>query len=185
MDWNQKLHLVSKGDATPARAARQIIDSLFLLPCFDLPSGSKILDVGTGAGYPVIPLKTIRSDLNLVLTESLRKKASYLQDLIEDLRLQETTLFVGRARELPKQYNQRFDYATAKASGELAAVWTEVYAFLKKGGALLTYKGPRVTSELKSAQRVLKKCPGEITRIQEIKIEELNLGGYLVCVRKK
>ncbi len=182
--WNQKMHLVSKKDANAERIARQIIDSLLIQHFFEIPRGSRVLDLGSGAGFPAIPLKLARPDLELMLTESTRKKAAYLQNLIAELRLEQMEVFPDRALNLPKKYSASFDYATAKASGELDRVWQETHPFLKKEGRLITHKGRGGKEEIKRAQKVLEKFPGIVEEIKPIDIPDLNLGGYLVSVRR-
>jgi len=184
LSWNQKMHLVSKKAATPVRIARQIVDSLLLLHHFEIPTNSKVLDLGSGAGFPAVPLKIARPDLEMVLTESTLKKCDYLQNLLTDLDLVKVSLFSDRARNLPEKSYCYFDCVTAKASGILKEVWPEVYPFLKKDGRLLTYKGKRAKEEIRQAERTFKELPGRVERIIPIEIKELDLGGYLISIRK-
>src|SRR4030065_939818 len=100
-----------------------------------------------------MPLKLARPDLELMLTESTRNKAAYLQNLIAELKLEQMKVFPDRAFNLPKKYSISFDYATAKASGELARVWQETHPFLKKEGRLITHKGRGAKEEIKRAQK--------------------------------
>jgi len=182
--WNQKMHLVSKKDAVPERIARQMVDSLLLLRHFEIPTNSKVLDLGSGAGFPAIPIKLARPDLEIVLAESTLKKGDYLQNLLKELNLVKVSVFPDRARNLPKKRRGYFDLATAKASGILKEVWPEVFPFLKRGGQLLTYKGKKAPEEIGQAQRTFKELPGRIERIIPIQIKELDLGGCLISIRK-
>jgi 16S rRNA (guanine527-N7)-methyltransferase len=182
--WNQKMHLVSKKDARPDRIARQMVDSLLLLHHFEIPTNSKVLDLGSGAGFPAVPLKVARPDLEIVLTESTLKKCDYLQCLLKELNLEKVSVFPDRARNLPKKRRGYFDYVTAKASGILKEVWPEVFPFLKRGGQLLTYKGKKAKEEIGQAERTFKELPGRVERIIPIDIKELDLGGYLISIRK-
>ena len=182
--WNQRMHLVSKKDARPDRIGRQVVDSLLLLHHFEIPRNSRILDLGSGAGFPAVPLKIIRPDLEMVLTESTLKKCNYLQNLLNELNLSRVSIFPDRAKNLPKERHSFFDYATAKASGILKEVWPEVFPFLKKEGRLLTYKGKRAKEETGQAERTFKERLGRVERIIPIEIKELDLGGYLISIRK-
>src|SRR5574341_1355315 len=184
LSWNQKMHLVSKKDATPVRIARQMVDSLLLLHHFEIPTNSKVLDLGSGAGFPAIPIKLARPDLEIVLTESTLKKCDYLRNLLTDLDLVKVAVFPDRARNLPKKRYGYFDYVTAKASGILKEVWPEAFPFLKKEGRLLTYKGKKAKEEIGQAERTFKERPGRIERIIPIEIKELELGGSLISIRK-
>src|SRR3990170_7451571 len=73
LEWNKRMHLVSKKDSDSVRLARQIIDSLLLLIYFEIPPANRVLDLGSGAGFPAVPLKIVRPDLEIVLTESKQK----------------------------------------------------------------------------------------------------------------
>ncbi|OGC87690.1 MAG: 16S rRNA (guanine(527)-N(7))-methyltransferase RsmG [candidate division Zixibacteria bacterium RBG_16_48_11] len=184
LSWNQKMHLVSKKDARPERIARQVVDSLLLLHHFEIPTNSKVLDLGSGAGFPAIPIKLARPDLEMVLTESTLKKCDYLQNLLNELNLEKVSVFPDRARNLPRKCHSHFNYVTAKASGILKEVWPEIYPFLKRKGLLLTYKGKRAQEEIGQAEKIFKELPGRIERIIPIEIKELDLGGYLISIRK-
>ena len=184
LSWNQKMHLVSKKDARPDRIARQVVDSLLLLHHFEIPTNSKVLDLGSGAGFPAIPIKLARPDLEMVLTESTLKKCDYLQNLLNELNLEKVSVFPDRARNLPRKCHSHFNYVTAKASGILKEVWPEIYPFLKRKGLLLTYKGKRAQEEIGQAEKIFKELPGRIERIIPIEIKELDLGGYLISIRK-
>ena len=184
LSWNQKMHLVSKKDARPERIARQVVDSLLLLHHFEIPTNSKVLDLGSGAGFPAIPIKLARPDLEMVLTESTLKKCDYLQNLLNELNLEKVSVFPDRARNLPRKCHSHFNYVTAKASGILKEVCPEKYPFLKRKGLLLTYKGKRAQEEIGQAEKIFKELPGRIERIIPIEIKELDLGGYLISIRK-
>src|SRR4030065_2689026 len=107
-----------------------------------------------------IPLKLARPDLELMLTESNRKKAAYLQNLIAELKLEQMKVFPDRAFNLPKKYSASFDHATAKASGKLEKTWIEVYKFLRKDGRLFTYKGRGINQELRQGENALQQYTG-------------------------
>ena len=184
LEWNQRIHLVSKKDSDSVRLARQIIDSLLLLVYFEIPSANRVLDLGSGAGFPAVPLKIVRPDLEIVLTESKQKKSAYLQDVIEQLQLTKVFLWGDRAQKLPVRYTNYFDLALAKASGDLANSWAEVYQFLKSGANFLAYKGKKIEKEQEGLVRLFKKLPGRIDRIVKIDIQELDLGGCIVAVKK-
>jgi len=184
LEWNQRIHLVSKKDSDSVRLARQIIDSLLLLVYFEIPSANRVLDLGSGAGFPAVPLKIVRPDLEIVLTESKQKKSAYLQDVIEQLQLTKVFLWGDRAQKLPVRYTNYFDLALAKASGDLANSWAEVYQFLKSGANFLAYKGKKIEKEQEGLVRLFKKLPGRIDRIVKIDIQELDLGGYIISVKK-
>ncbi|MCI0531268.1 MAG: 16S rRNA (guanine(527)-N(7))-methyltransferase RsmG [candidate division Zixibacteria bacterium] len=184
LKWNQKVHLVSRPDSNPERVSRQIVNSLLSLSYFEIGKGAKILDVGSGAGFPALPLKIVRPDLSFVLTESTRKKWLYLQKAISELKLEDVLALNERTENLPESYREYFDLATVKAVGSLAEVWEMIYPFLKLGGWLLAYKGQKLKPEMAKLEQLFKTTPGSVDSVREIDLNELNLGGYLVRVTK-
>ena len=107
-----------------------------------------------------------------------------MQNLLNELNLEKVSVFPDRARNLPRKCHSHFNYVTAKASGILKEVWPEIYPFLKKEGRLLTYKGKRAQEEIGQAEKIFKELPGRIERIIPIEIKELDLGCYLISIRK-
>ena len=184
LNWNRKIHLVSRQDSNPERISRQIVNSLLPLTHFEIEKGVRILDVGSGAGFPALPLKIARPDLSFVLTESTRKKWLYLQKAISELKLENILALNERAETLPDGYRDYFDLATVKAVASLAEVWEMVYPFLKSSGWLLAYKGQKLKSEMAKLEQLFKTTPGSVDSVREIDLKELNLGGYLVRVTK-
>ena len=184
LNWNRKIHLVSRPDSNPDRISRQIVNSLLPLTHFEIEKGVRILDVGTGAGFPALPLKIVRPDLSFVLTESTRKKWLYLQKAISELKLENILALNQRVEGIPESYRDFFDLATVKAVASLAEVWEMVYPFLKSSGWLLAYKGQKLKPEIEELDRLFKTTPGSVDSVREINLRELNLGGYLVRVAK-
>jgi len=97
LDWNRRIHLVSKKDAKSDRIFRHFVDSLSILKVLDLPEEANLLDLGAGAGFPSIPIKIVRQDIRLTLVESIHKKTLFLQKLSQVLELRETSILNQRA----------------------------------------------------------------------------------------
>jgi 16S rRNA (guanine527-N7)-methyltransferase len=154
LDWNKRIHLVSKGDAKPERLLRQFVDSLTIFKADQIPSKANLLDLGAGAGFPSIPIKIVREDINLSLVESARKKSLFLQKLIGDLRLKDVSVINKRAEDLidVPDFKKKFDIVTAKALGKLKDTVELAIPFLKPKGLLIAYKGERVEEEIKECE---------------------------------
>lgn len=152
--WNRRINLVSQQDA--ARLwERHLLPSIIPLRFVEIPPESWILDVGSGGGFPAIPLKILRPDLQMLLVDSVRKKTLFLQKAISDLGLEKIAVANRRVEELANraELRERFDLITARAVGaiELLLDWGE--PFLKSGGFWLLWKGGSDVAELEELAR--------------------------------
>ncbi len=183
LDWNKRIHLVSKGDATPERILRHFMDSLTIFRAIEIPQRAKLLDIGAGPGFPSIPIKVVRDDVSLSLIESIRKKSLFLQKLVKNLKLKDVSVLNKRAEELMDApfYKEKFDIATAKAMGRLKETIKLTAPFLKKKGLLVAYKGERIDKEIKEIEekdflikkKILVKIPGFDLKRKVVVIEKI------------
>ena len=183
LEWNKRIHLVSKGDATTDRILRHFIDSLCIFKVIDIPEEASLLDLGAGAGFPSIPIKIVREDIRLTLVESIHKKTLFLQKLSQVLKLQEIFILNQRAEKLADQANfkEKFDLVVAKAVGRLKDVIGLSMPFLKESGLLLAYKGKGVKREIEETTS-LKDC--QIKDMVRIELPEMELLRWLIVVEK-
>jgi 16S rRNA (guanine527-N7)-methyltransferase len=192
LDWNKRIHLVSKGDARPERLLRHFVDSLTIFSAIgrsasggkaiEIPHGANLLDLGAGAGFPSIPIKIVRDDINLSLVESVRKKSLFLQKLIKDLKLEDVSVINKRAENLidVSDYKEKFDIVTAKALGKLKDTVELATSFLKHKGLLIAYKGERVEEEIKECEEKNFLIKNKIL----IKIPDFDLKRTIVMMEK-
>ena len=163
MEYNQKVNLTRIVEPLDV-AAKHFGDSLALLaqPCF--PPGSLIADVGTGAGFPGIPLAIMRSDIQVVLIDSLRKRTIFLAEAVELLGLRNVQVVWARAEELGRNqlYRQKFDVVLARAVAPLNVLVELCLPLLKIGGHFLAMKGPKADEELIQAQVAIAKLGGAV-----------------------
>lgn len=145
--WNDKMNLVSLRSDLDL-PVRHFIDSLTLLPHF--PPGTRtVLDIGSGAGFPAIPIKIVRTDLRVTLLESSRKKSSFLKELIRKLDLKDAAVLNCRLEELLKKARgQSFDMITSRAALKLPDLVSLGLPLLKTGGFLAAMKGPGLEEDL-------------------------------------
>lgn len=151
LDWNRRIHLVSKGDAKPERILRHFVDSLTIFKAIQIPPNANLLDLGAGAGFPSIPIKIVREDVNLTLVESIRKKSLFLQKLVKDIELRNAMVINKRAEDFMNfpDYKEKFDIVTAKALGKLKDTTKLATPLLKPHGLLIAYKGEKIEQEIK------------------------------------
>jgi 16S rRNA (guanine527-N7)-methyltransferase len=159
LEWNRKTNLISKNDE-PRIVTRHFLQSIGLLTVFDFPSESRILDLGTGGGFPGLPMKIIRSDLDLVLVEATHKKAVFLEEIVRILNLKNVVTIPERVESLNNQI-QPADIIISRAVADLKLLVRWGKACLKKdGGHLIAIKGKCVNHEiqqLKADNRVRNK----------------------------
>ena len=167
--WNRRINLISRQD-TDNIALHHFLDSLSLLPHVEIPMGAKMIDVGTGAGFPGVPLKICRSDLRLTLVESVRKKVLFLKHLVEHLSLSEVSVLHERAEALhgKSKHQNHYDVAVARAVSPLKSLILLCLPFLKPGGIFVAYKGGDVREELREAASEAPYVGGRLEREIEI-----------------
>jgi len=142
--WNRKINL------TAIREDRDIVikhflDSLSLVGVFTPQEGMKLLDMGSGAGFPALPLKMVYPGLSVTLVESVKKKASFLRHIIRTLRLDGVVVVDKRIEELPSELVSPFDVVTARAFREMEATILTGAPFLKNNGLMVLSRGPEET----------------------------------------
>lgn len=138
--WNQRINLVSSKDIGRL-AQRHLLESLAPLKLIPIKEGEEVLDLGSGAGFPGLPLKIARPDLSLSLTESTRKKALFLQKMIDLLRLSQTEVLWKRGEEL---IGRRWDLILSRAALRIDDLLPLSLSLLRRGGRLLAFgKGGR------------------------------------------
>jgi 16S rRNA (guanine527-N7)-methyltransferase len=183
LEWNRRMHLVSKRDAEPSRILRHIVDSLCILEAVDIQKGAKLLDLGSGAGFPGVPIKIVRDDIRLTLVESIHKKTLFLRKLSESLGLEKISIVHQRAEELTdhQDFRENFDLVTAKAAGQLRDVVPLSMPFLRIGGTLVAYKGKGVRKEIRETD-LLQQC--QIKEVVKNRWSEMDLLRWLVLIEK-
>ena len=154
LDWNSRMNLTAITEPGEV-AQKHFADSL--LPAALLPEGAKVIDVGTGAGFPGLPLKILRPDIRLTLLDSLQKRIGFLQALCEALGLSDVAFFHARAEDGARQPNLRagFDIALSRAVAPCPVLLELTVPFLRLGGQSLMYKGPQAAEELAGARNAL------------------------------
>ncbi len=150
---------------------KHFIDSVIALKFVDVPKNSAIIDVGTGAGFPSIPIKIMRNDINLTLLDSLAKRITFLEKLCGKLDI-EANFIHGRAEDIGTlaEYREKFDFSCARAVANLSVLSEYCVPFVNVGGIFIAMKGPN--EEIESSENAIKLLGGEIS-----KISDYDLGG--------
>jgi len=149
LKWNPKANLISKNDESRI-VERHFLESALLSLLNEFQGGLSVLDLGTGGGFPGIPLQIVTPDLQLTVLDSKRWKGLFLKHLIEVLELQNTEVLCERAEAAAEneEYRNRFDRVVCRAVTDLSALYRLSRPFLKSGGNLVALKGSRLNNEL-------------------------------------
>lgn len=166
---------------------KHFLDSLSLANSMDLNQNLKVLDLGTGAGFPGIPLKIVFPELEIVLMDSLNKRVLFLQEVIEKLQLSQITAVHGRAEEMARkpEYREQFDLCVSRAVANLASLSEYCIPFVKEGGRFISYKSGEVEEEAAQAKKAVQILGGKISRIQKFTLVGTDLSRSFVWIEKK
>ncbi len=166
LEYNEKVNLTAITHPEEI-AIKHFADSILPLALTEITPGASLIDVGTGAGFPGVPLKIMRPDIALTLLDSLNKRLNFLQELSALLR--QDNAFVHARAEMagadPK-LRGRFDYATSRAVAQLAVLCEYCLPLLKVGGKMLALKGPDCTAEIAAAKHAIEVLGGSIAAVQ-------------------
>lgn len=162
-EWNEKINLTAITD-DEGIAVKHFIDSLMLLKYIDIPENSKIIDVGTGAGFPGLVIAAARPDVKVTLLDSTGKKLKVVNDIGEKMGLSNYEILNMRAEEAgqKKEYRENFDFATARAVAELRVLSEYCLPFVKQNGYFISMKGALADKEIENATNALKTLSGKI-----------------------
>ena len=185
MEWNEKINLTAickKEDFYK----KHFIDSLKLFSFEPMKKAKKLMDVGTGAGFPGIPIKLVYDKIDVTLLDSLNKRVIFLKEVIKVLDLKGINAIHGRAEDYAKekQYREAYDIAVSRAVAPLPLLSEISLGFVKLGGYFIAMKGPQIDSELSVSERVITLMGGKLDKVMETEIEEADFKHNLVIVSK-
>ncbi len=181
LDHNQRMDLTNVPEAE--MTIRHYADSLLPICKGLIAPHARIIDVGTGAGFPGLPLAIARPDCEVTLLESKQKRCDFLQTVINTLALKNTALACGRAEDLAKAaLRERFDLAVARAVAPLNQLLEYLLPYVKPGGQALCWKGPAVFEEQADGQRAAKILGGELGDLIDLEIP--GRSHYIQVVKK-
>ena len=183
VDWNNKCNLTAILDPEGI-SIKHFFDSVFPFMDIDIPNNAKLIDVGTGAGFPSVLLAIIRSDLNLTLLDSLNKRINFLTELATALGINAECVH-GRAEEFGQKadFRENFDIATARAVASLPELCEYCLPFVKVGGYFVSLKGSNGLEELSNAGNAISTLGGEVIEKKSYTLPN-NDGRTLVVIKK-
>lgn len=184
IEWNEKINLTAIIEPEEI-IIKHFIDSLTILKY--IKGNEKIVDVGTGAGFPGIPLKIMLEENEVVLVDSLNKRLLFLQEVIKELNLKNIETIHSRAEDFGqnKKYRESFDIATSRAVANLSTLSEYLLPVVKIGGKCLCMKAGDAEDEIKQAQNAIKVLGGKIEKIDKFVLPETNIGRTIIIVNKE
>lgn len=185
LDWNQKFNLTAIRDVESIRT-KHFLDSYSCVMAWKANPPHRLVDVGTGAGFPGIPLKIIYPTMHVTLVESVGKKAMFCQHLVEKLGLEGVEVIQTRAEDLGQDpaHRESYDWAVARAVANLNILSEYLLPLVKLGGTMLAQKGETGPAEAQSAEKAMKILGGKLKQLIPINLPGVADDRYLVLVDK-
>ena len=185
VQWNEFMNLTAITEMEEVME-KHFVDSLALSKAAEVGNIETLIDVGTGAGFPGIPLKIAYPHLRVVLLDSLNKRVKFLSTVIETLGLTNIQAVHGRAEDAARQkdYREQFDAAVSRAVANMASLSEYCLPFIKVGGVFVPYKSGNIEEELKDAGKAVKTLGGTIRRVEKFQLPDTDIERSLVLIEK-
>lgn len=185
LEWNQKFNLTAIRDAESIRT-KHFLDSFSCVLAWKTSPPNQLIDVGTGAGFPGIPIKILYPNLKLTLVESVGKKAMFCQHIVRVLSLEQVEVIQARAEDLGQdpRHREKYDWAIARAVANLNVLSEYLIPLAKIGGAVLAQKGESGPAEAQSAEEAMKLLGGKLKQLIPVTLPGVADERYLVVVEK-
>ena len=185
LEWNKKINITSIEEDDEIDI-KHFLDSLSPMKTNLFHDNIRVLDVGTGGGFPGIPLKIMVDNMNMVMLDSLNKRVNFLNEVINALNLKETTAIHGRAEDFGQElkYRESFDVVISRAVASLNVLSEYCLPFAKVGGYFVAMKGKDVEDELKDAVKAINILGGKVEEKVLVEIPESNIIHSLIVIKK-
>lgn len=184
IEWNEKMNLTAITEPEEI-VLKHFIDSVTILNKLD--NYAKIVDVGTGAGFPGIPLSIMNPTLKITLVDSLNKRLIFLQEVVNKLNLKNIEIVHARAEEFGqnKKYRESFDFATSRAVANLSTLSEYLIPLVKVKGKVISMKAAEAQDEINDAKKAIEILGGKIEKIDEFNLPQSDIGRTVITIKKE
>jgi 16S rRNA (guanine527-N7)-methyltransferase len=185
IEWNNVMNLTAITEYEEV-ILKHFIDSLTLIKVYDLTKPCRILDLGTGAGFPGVPLKIAFPNLEIVLLDSLNKRIKFLDEVIQKLELKSITAIHGRAEDFGKSstYRETFDLCVSRAVANLASLSEYCIPYVKVGGYFIPYKSGKIQEEVDAAKNAVNILGAKINKVETFCLPGSDMERSFVLIKK-
>lgn len=184
IDWNQKINLTAITEPKEI-IQKHFIDSLTINK--NIKNAKKVVDIGTGAGFPGVPLGIMNEKTEMFLVDSLNKRIIFLEEVVKELNLKNITLIHARAEDFGKkeEYREKFDIAVSRAVANLSTLSEYLVPLVKIGGKVISMKASDASEEINNAKKAINVLGGAIENVEEFTLPESDIGRTIVTIRKE
>lgn len=186
LEKNQYINLTAVRDRDEA-LQKHIADSLSCVFMEEYEAAENVIDIGTGAGFPGVPLAIVSPDKKFTLVDSLNKRLRIIDELTGELGIKNVTTVHGRAEDVgkSKEHREQYDICVSRAVASLDVLCEWCLPLVKKGGYFVAYKGENVSRETEDAANAIKLLGGKIVEIRKVQTEEESISGHVLVMIKK
>jgi len=185
LEWNEKINLTAITEESEV-FIKHFLDSATCLSTGYIKAGMKVIDVGTGAGFPGIPVKLLEPGVEMILLDSLNKRISYLNEVVAKLGLKKVRTVHARAEEggSSKEHREAYDIALSRAVAAMNVLCEYCMPFIKVGGFFICQKGPDIDEELKEAGAAIKILGGSVREVREFQLPYSDIKHNIIIIEK-
>jgi len=183
IEWNKKINLTAITEKNEI-ILKHFVDSLTIKDL--IMDEASVIDVGTGAGFPGIPLKIYNDTIKVTLLDSLNKRINFLNEVINKLELKNTTAIHGRAEDIARlsDYREKYDVVTSRAVANMSTLLEYMMPFAKVGGLCICMKGSNIEEELNNSKKAIKELGGKLSKIEEFTLPDSDIKRNIVVIEK-
>jgi len=185
IEWNKIMNLTAITQYDEV-VIKHFADSLSIVKVCDVEQKMKVIDIGTGAGFPGIPLKIAFPNLEIVLVDSLNKRVKFLNEIINLLGLQGITALHGRAEDYAKriEYRESFDLCVSRAVANLATLSEYCIPYIRVGGIFISYKSGRIDEEVDNSKKIVDILGGRLDKLEKFSLLDTEIERSFVKIKK-
>ena len=185
LEWNKNINLTAITEEREI-ILKHFVDCVSVVPHIAMTEGTSVIDVGTGAGFPGIPIKIVCPSISLTLLDSLQKRVVFLNEVVTKLSLQNVNCIHERAECAAKEnhYRQQYYYCVSRAVAKMNVLLEYCLPFVKIGGIFVALKGRDAQKEVEQSQKAIELLGGELIEIKQIEIPHTDLEHKIVLIKK-